>query len=233
VKEVAPLDCVFCQGDGIASDSLVALSSTASDATKADVKKISGSDTKNIELIEDSLTYQLLGLDGLAKLGTETGIDAARTAETYDVEKADGKNQDPRKKESEAWKKLTINVGYPFLKSLASFSVSLIASTGLALFAYNLGLQANEILAYMLWSDAILSNTILYHKNIMGLSLDDLKVDLSGSLSRDAQIFCFVVLKSSIALVSSIPLAFVTYLANSPKLLGLSYSSCLHNSIVL
>ncbi len=222
----ALLDCAFGQRDGIASDSLVALSATASDATKADVKKISGSDTKNIELTTDSLSYQLLALDGVAKLGRETEIYAARTAETHDVEKADGKSQDLPKIESEAWKKLTINGGYPSFKSLASFSVSLIASTGLALFAYNLGLQANEILAYMLWSDALLSNTILYHKNIMGLSLDDLKVDLSGSLSRNAQIFCFIVLKFGIALVSSIPLAFVTYLANSTKLLGLSYSSC-------
>lgn len=226
VKEVSLLDCVFGQGHGIASDSLVALSATASDATKEDVKKISGPDTKNIELIEDSLTYQLLALEDGVNLATETEIYAARIAETHDVEKAGGKSQDLPKIESEAWKKVTINVGYPFFKSLSSFSVSLIASTGLALFAYNLGLQANEILAYMLWSDALLSNTILYHKNIMGLSLDDLKVDLSGSLSRDAQIFCFVVLKFSIALVSSIPLAFVTYLANSTQLLGLSYSSC-------
>lgn len=149
------------------------------------------------------------------------------SAEFSDIEAAaDAKIENKTLSEETNKKDLTYKNKIPYAKSSVSFSVSLIASAGLAFFAYYLALPSDEVIAYILFAVALLSNSILYHKNNMALSLDDLKVGCSDSLCLVGKEFCSVLLKFSVALISSIPLAFVTFKVNLSVWSGLAYASC-------
>ncbi len=130
------------------------------------------------------------------------------------------------KAELKAQNKSTYKDIIPTVKSFVSFFVSLVASTGLAFFACNLGAEANDVIAYTLFAVALVSNAILYHKTIMGLTTDDFKVNSNESVLKILETAVPIAVKFSIALVSSIPLAFVTYLVNFVQWIPLAYASC-------
>lgn len=130
------------------------------------------------------------------------------------------------KAELKAQNKSTYKDTIPTVISFASFFVSLVASTGLAFFACNLGAEANDAIAYTLFAVALVSNAILYHKTIMGLTTDDFKVNSNESVLKSLETAVPIAVKFNVALVSSIPLAFVTYLVNLVQWIPLAYASC-------
>jgi hypothetical protein len=162
-------------------------------------------------------------------LHSDEEVDAKFGEEKIDEEKNLEKEvsvETPPNIDLKAKKQSTYKDAIPYVKSFVSFTVSLIASTGLAFFACNLGAKANEGIAYALFVIALVSNAILYHKTIMGITTDDFKVDSSESLLKSLKKACPITVKFNIALVSSIPLAFVTYLINFTQWVPLAYASC-------
>lgn len=136
------------------------------------------------------------------------------------------KDKEGKKNESTQWTDTIL-----FSKKGFSGITSLTASSGLALFSYNLGLKADEVLAYVLGGDALISNAILYHKVLMGLSVDDFMLKPAHYPYQSMQTLGSIPLKFCIALISSIPLAFVTYLVNLNYSEGFAVSSCVASLI--
>jgi hypothetical protein len=106
---------------------------------------------------------------------------------------------------SPAYKNVT-----PYSKLGISAASSLMGSMGLAFLAYNLGTEVNQGIAYVLFVASLIANSVLFHKNNMGLTMGDVPFDSGNPLSRNAQTCGSGLLKFIAAGISSIPAAYVS-----------------------
>jgi hypothetical protein len=130
--------------------------------------------------------------------------DATGAEKTNSAEEAEDKKEEPNIKLP-----LSDNLSY-YAQATVSGASSLLGSTGLAILAYNLGARKNQEIAYILFIDSLIANAILFHKNNMGLSTNDIPYDHSKSLSQNTYTCSSCLLKFTAAGISSIPAAYVS-----------------------
>ena len=151
-------------------------------------------------------------------------------SDTLDEEKTEDKNELPNREPLPS-----DNVIY-YAKAGISGASSLVGSIGLAILAYNLGARKNQEIAYILLIDSLIANAILFHKNNMGLTMNDIPYERSKSLSQNAYTCSSCLLKFTAAGISSIPAAYVSGIVTndiSPALSSAVYAFNFINTLLL
>ena len=146
------------------------------------------------------------------------------------AEEAESKEEEPSLKPS-----LSDNLVY-YTKPGISGAASLLGSTGLAILAYNLGARKNQEIAYILLINSLVANAILFHKNNMGLTMNDIPCDKRKSLSQNTYTCSSCLLKLTAAGISSIPAAYVSGIVTndiSPAFSNAVYAFNFINTLLL